>query len=36
MEPLIITVAPNGERRGKVGHPAIPLMLAEIGHPFSS
>ena len=31
MDPLIITVAPNGARRGKADHPAIPLTPAEIG-----
>src|ERR671917_2716010 len=29
--PLIITVAPNGARRGKADHLAIPLTPAEIG-----
>jgi 3-keto-5-aminohexanoate cleavage enzyme len=31
MDPLIITVAPNGARRGKADHLAIPLTPAEIG-----
>jgi uncharacterized protein (DUF849 family) len=31
MDPLVITVAPNGARRGKADHPAIPLTPAEIG-----
>jgi len=31
MTPLIITVAPNGARRGKADHPAIPLSPDEIG-----
>jgi 3-keto-5-aminohexanoate cleavage enzyme len=31
MHPLVITVAPNGARRGKADHPAIPLTPAEIG-----
>ncbi|HEY0837448.1 MAG TPA: 3-keto-5-aminohexanoate cleavage protein [Azospirillum sp.] len=31
MTPLIITVAPNGARRGKADHPAIPLTPDEIG-----
>jgi 3-keto-5-aminohexanoate cleavage enzyme len=31
MDPLIITVAPNGARRGKADHPAIPLTPVEIG-----
>lgn len=31
MDPLIITVAPNGARRGKTDHPAIPLTPVEIG-----
>ena len=31
MDPLIITVAPNGARRGKADHPAIPLTPTEIG-----
>ncbi|HYH17461.1 MAG TPA: 3-keto-5-aminohexanoate cleavage protein [Azospirillum sp.] len=31
MTPLIITVAPNGARRGKTDHPAIPLTPDEIG-----
>lgn len=31
MTPLIITVAPNGARRGKADHPAIPLAPGEIG-----
>ncbi len=28
---LIVTVAPNGARRGKADHPAIPLTAGEIG-----
>jgi len=31
MNPLIITVAPNGARRGKADHPAVPLTPEEIG-----
>jgi 3-keto-5-aminohexanoate cleavage enzyme len=30
MEPVLISVAPNGARRGKADHPAIPLALPEI------
>jgi len=29
-EPLLITVAPNGARRGKADHPGLPLTAAEI------
>lgn len=29
--PLIVSVAPNGARRGKADHPAIPLTADEIG-----
>ena len=29
--PLILTVAPNGARRGKADHPAIPISPEEIG-----
>lgn len=31
MPPLIVTVAPNGARRTKIDHPAIPLTADEIG-----
>ena len=30
LAPLIISVAPNGARRSKMDHPAIPLSSAEI------
>jgi 3-keto-5-aminohexanoate cleavage enzyme len=30
-QPVILTVAPNGARRVKSDHPAIPLTIAEIG-----
>ena len=29
-QPLVITVAPNGARRGKADHPALPVTPAEI------
>lgn len=30
MKPVLITVAPNGARRGKADHPALPMTLPEI------